>query len=202
MAGGVPHTLGVPLPPHVCPAGHAVPQLIVPPQPSAIGPQFTCKLAQERLGKQWDTPSLPSPASPFPFPSPCAPSLLSASSEPSPWSASTPFEPSVPRPSVPFVPSELPSPFPGPPWLQRTVRNAKAPSTRSARTLDMLTSPCIRPSCAVWVNRFRAQPRVAMERTPPSVDGGSVAPPCASPRSTSSPGASVIYGRLRSLVVR
>jgi len=39
LVEGLPHTLGVPPPPHVCGAAH-VPQLSVPPQPSEIEPQF------------------------------------------------------------------------------------------------------------------------------------------------------------------
>src|SRR5438445_560396 len=35
-----PHTLGVPLPPQLCGAVHAGPQLAMPPQPSAILPQL------------------------------------------------------------------------------------------------------------------------------------------------------------------
>src|SRR5437870_4764272 len=37
--GGVPHTLAVPAPPHVCVPPH-VPQLSQPPQPSGTPPQF------------------------------------------------------------------------------------------------------------------------------------------------------------------
>src|SRR5438132_932251 len=38
--GVQPHTLGVPLPPQLCGAAHAGPQLAMPPQPSSTLPQL------------------------------------------------------------------------------------------------------------------------------------------------------------------